>query len=235
MRFKIWFQGICVAATGLMLISTLRVHAINQTRKDLAELLNQARITVVSTFVYVIRKNERGEDLHVVRRGSGFFIDKRGYIITAAHGLTDTTITKIEVVTYTGQKYAAKKVADNPLADLAVMALIGSGRSSFPVLPISPDLPALGEEVIAIGDPIGDTERAVSLPSVGVVLNYMRFPNKALGFETTKISSDGSSGCLVMNKRGQIIGVVRSESYSEWVTYVVEGQYIRDLQAKIAK
>ena len=85
--------------------------------------------------------------------GSGFFIDKRGYVITNEHVTRGAA--EIIVTTRDGKKYAGKIAGADPDLDIAVIKIDPQGVD-LPVLPLGDSANLRpGEWVIAIGNPYG--------------------------------------------------------------------------------
>lgn len=85
--------------------------------------------------------------------GSGFFIQSSGYLLTNNHVIQEAE--EIEVLTRDGASYEVIVVARDPVFDLAILKIQGSNRK-FPVLPMgNSDAIAVGDMVIAVGNPLG--------------------------------------------------------------------------------
>lgn len=85
--------------------------------------------------------------------GSGFFIHPSGYLLTNDHVIEDAT--QIVVRTQSGEDFEVTVVARDPVLDLALLKADRPGRE-FPVLNMGQsDIVAVGEWVIAIGNPLG--------------------------------------------------------------------------------
>lgn len=126
--------------------------------------------------------------------GSGFFVNSMGTIITARHCVLNST--KIMVMAQDGKSYQAEIVATSFLDDLA---LIQIHKANTPFLPIASQPSVIGEEVYTSGSPLGE---------VGIVLKG--YVAKLCGNEDILNISilPGCSGSAVVNRRGEVIGVV---------------------------
>jgi serine protease Do len=94
-------------------------------------------------------------------QGSGFIVSKDGYILTNHHVVGEAD--KITVTLADNREFKAKLVGTDAKADVAVIKIDGT---DFPVLPQgNSDKLAVGEWVIAIGNPFGLTHTM----TVGVV------------------------------------------------------------------
>jgi S1-C subfamily serine protease len=105
-------------------------------------------ITAVSINPY--RMNDRVE--HVV--GSGFIIDNSGLILTNAHVVFGRQL--IVVTLDDGSAVPAQLVGADPIFDLAILKIPKPTEGTLNVVPLgNSDRVQVGEEVIAIGNPLG--------------------------------------------------------------------------------
>lgn len=154
---------------------------------------------------------KKGTKPQEVSAGSGFVIDKRGYIATNRHVVEDPKA-KYTVLMNDGKKYPARVVARDPHRDFAVLKI---NKTNLPVLSLgdSNNL-VLGQTVIAIGNALGEFRNTVSR---GVVSGLARSVNVQddKGQEVTLhnvIQTDaainrGNSGGPLLNLQGQVVGI----------------------------
>ncbi len=136
--------------------------------------------------------------------GSGFIINKEGYIITNDHVIKNAET--IQVKLSNDKIYSAKVVGEDPKTDIAVIKLIGAGDLPVAVLGDSDKL-QVGQWAIAIGNPFG-LDRTLT---VGVISATGR---ANMGIETYEdfIQTDasinpGNSGGPLLNVYGEVIGI----------------------------
>lgn len=136
--------------------------------------------------------------------GSGFIINKEGYIITNDHVVKNAE--SIQVKLSNDKVYNAKVVGEDPKTDIAVIKLIGAKDLPIAVLGDSDKL-QVGQWAIAIGNPFG-LDRTVT---VGVISATGR---ANMGIETYEdfIQTDasinpGNSGGPLLNVYGEVIGI----------------------------
>ncbi|HFC46309.1 MAG TPA: trypsin-like serine protease, partial [Dissulfuribacter thermophilus] len=95
-------------------------------------------------------------------QGSGFIVDKKGYILTNNHVVGGADL--IEVRLFDGREFKAKIIGTDPQSDVAVIKI--DADDDLPVLPLGDsDKLQVGEWVIAVGNPFGLSESV----TVGVV------------------------------------------------------------------
>ena len=142
--------------------------------------------------------------------GSGVVIMKEGFIITNYHVVRDAQ--KIVVTfdkQYDDQEYVARLVSSVPEEDLALLKI--DRARDFPTIPLgtSSDL-MLGETIVAIGNPYGQTHTATEGIISGLHRN-VQIPGAGLEFvDLIQVSASinpGNSGGPLLNINGDLIGI----------------------------
>jgi serine protease Do len=136
--------------------------------------------------------------------GSGFIINKDGFILTNDHVVKDAE--SIQVKLSNDKVYSGKVVGEDPKTDLAIVKI--NAREELPVAVLGDsDKLQVGQWAIAIGNPFG-LDRTVT---VGVVSATGR---SNMGIETYEdfIQTDasinpGNSGGPLLNIYGEVIGI----------------------------
>ena len=136
--------------------------------------------------------------------GSGFIVDKAGYILTNAHVVAEAV--KITVKMDDGTEYPATVVGRDELTDIAVLKISPAG--DLPVVQMGDSGAArVGEWVLAIGSPFG-LARTVT---AGIVSQVNRDTPTGSPFQrfiqTDAAINRGNSGGPLVNMRGEVIGV----------------------------
>ncbi len=144
--------------------------------------------------------------------GSGFIISEDGYVITSNHVVADTTADYTVIVSPT-KKYPAKVLSRNPINDIAVLKV---DAKDLPCLELSDsDKIELGEEVVAVGNALGEFTDTLS---AGIVSGLSRYITAFGGIEnqmqnlrgliqTDAAINPGNSGGPLVNMDGEVIGV----------------------------
>lgn len=140
----------------------------------------------------------------VVAVGSGFIVDKAGFIITNAHVVKDTA--KITVRLENSDEFTAKVIGLDEETDIAVLK-IDAGRDLPTVDLGNSDGARVGEWVLAIGSPFG-LARTVT---AGIVSQTNRATPGNSPFQrfiqTDAAINRGNSGGPLVNMKGEVIGV----------------------------
>jgi S1-C subfamily serine protease len=143
---------------------------------------------------------------HVV--GSGFIVNASGLILTNAHvafGRQSTRVTLDD-----GTVLPAELVGADPIFDLALLRVSVPDKTSLTVLPLGDsDHLRVGEEVVAIGNPLGLDQTLTR----GVVSALNRIlPDTPFSVQEPLIQIDapinpGNSGGPLLNRCGEVVGV----------------------------
>ena len=138
--------------------------------------------------------------------GSGVIIDSKGDIVTNYHIVNGEN--SITVVLYNGNKVQAQLVGTNTSDDLAVVHIQPFANMTFAQIGDSSKL-VVGQEVLAIGNPLGITETATK----GIVSALNRSVTESTGatisnaIQTDAAVNPGNSGGALINLQGQLIGI----------------------------
>lgn len=139
--------------------------------------------------------------------GTGFVLTKNGFIMTNRHVVS--TVNKAEISFYDKRKFEATVIRRDSNADIAILSIdtkLGM-KNDFAPLPICHlKYPNLGESVIAIGNPLSYTNTITR----GIVSSIRENENETLIQTDTAINA-GNSGGPLLNKYGEVIGVVNSK------------------------
>jgi serine protease Do len=153
-----------------------------------------------------------GERAPRASSGSGFIISPDGHIITNNHVVADAD--QITVVLSDNRQLRARLIGRDPLTDIAVIRIEGSG---FPAVRMGrSDGVRIGEWVLAIGNPLdlGTTVTSGIVSAQGRTLNNL-IGSAAGGsrwaiedfVQTDAPINPGNSGGPLVNLRGEVVGV----------------------------
>lgn len=159
-------------------------------------------------------QGEENELLDMLRRqiqqrpvyavGSGFLVDRRGYILTNNHVIEDSS--RIIVKLDSGEEYVATVVGTDEETDLAVLK-IDAGRD-LPYLRLGDsDNISVGDWVLAIGSPFGLAKSVTA----GIISQTRRETPTSSAFQkfiqTDAAINRGNSGGPLVDLNGNVIGV----------------------------
>lgn len=144
--------------------------------------------------------------------GSGVIISEDGYIITNHHVINgDSTIT---VRLHDKSEYSATVVGSDETSDIAVLKIDATGLSAA-VMGDSDTL-AVGEEVVAIGNPLGSLGGTVTNGIISALERDITVEGQNMRLlQTNAAISPGNSGGGLFNAQGELIGVVNAKSVED--------------------
>jgi S1-C subfamily serine protease len=143
--------------------------------------------------------------------GSGFVVDKNGYIVTNAHVVEGASKVTVSFKEDTSDSVPAEVKGRDASSDLAVLKVdpskVDGGLRPIPLGDSTK--PTVGDPVIAIGNPFGFT-RTVTTGIVSAVQRQIEAPNNfsiSDVIQTDAAINPGNSGGPLLNARGDVIGV----------------------------
>ena len=141
--------------------------------------------------------------------GSGFILSKDGYILTNHHVIENSSA--VSVALYDGTTYDAKVIGYDASNDIAVLKVDATDLK--PVVLGDSDKLLVGDDVMAIGNPLG--ELTFSLTK-GVVSAMDRRVTLSSGSTMNLIQTDcsinsGNSGGALFNVYGEVIGITNAK------------------------
>ena len=145
--------------------------------------------------------------------GSGFIVSEDGYILTNYHVIEGSQ--KVTVTTYDDNTYNATVIGYDDKNDIAVLKIEGEGF--VPVTIGNSDSLRVGDQVLAIGNPLG--ELTFSLTQ-GIVSALNRNVTMSDGTSMKLIQTDcainsGNSGGALFNMNGEVIGITNAKYSSD--------------------
>ena len=180
---------------------------------DVAERINPAVVNIDATSKTTREpRARRGDDVDVPGRdyegprqgsGSGFVIDRNGYILTNHHMIEGAD--RITVTLSDGRSLRGEVVGADPAIDVALLRVQADGN--LPEAPLgNSDHLRVGEWVCAIGNPLG----YVHSVTVGVVsfIGRKLFDASLDDYiQTDAAINFGNSGGPLINSAGEVVGI----------------------------
>ncbi len=137
--------------------------------------------------------------------GSGFIISSDGYIATNYHVVENGS--SIKVTLFNDQVYTAKLMGYNEGKDIAVLKI---DATDLPCVVLGDsDKVLVGEQIMAIGNPLGELTFSLSVGVVSAVNREVIFAegNKMKLIQTDCAINSGNSGGPMFNAYGEVIGI----------------------------
>ncbi len=167
---------------------------------------------VVVTTDKVVMDNFWGGTRVVSGAGSGVIYTADGYIITNNHVIEGAQ--NITVKLNDGTEYTATLVGSDPQTDVAVIKIDGTGL--VPAVLGDSDHVQVGEEVIAVGNPLGTLGGTVTNGIISGMNRSINIGGREMTLmQTNAAVSPGNSGGGLFNVNGELIGIVNAKSAEE--------------------
>ncbi len=140
--------------------------------------------------------------------GSGFLMDKEGYLLTNNHVVDRAT--EVMVTLFDKRQYKARLVGKDPKTDLALLQIRTTDKSVPPNLSPVPladsDATRIAESVFAVGNPFGLSHT--------VTRGIISAKNRTIGqgpfdnfIQTDASINPGNSGGPLFNLKGEVLGI----------------------------
>lgn len=147
--------------------------------------------------------SERAPDFKQRSLGSGFIIDREGFIVTNNHVIEGADEIKVRLANE--KEFDAKIIGRDPNTDLALIKIKGASDLSALKLGDSDSLP-VGSWVVAIGSPFGleQTVTAGIVSAKGRVIGNGPYDDF---IQTDASINPGNSGGPLLNMNGEVVGI----------------------------
>lgn len=171
-----------------------------------------------------------------VGQGTGFIIDKEGFVVTNMHILEGGS--HVYALNYEKERISASLIGYNEKFDLALLKLTGfdsEEKESYPYLELGDsDNVNVGEKVVAIGNPLG-LEFSVSEGIVSAV--HRKGINEVPAYiQTDAALNPGNSGGPLLDTKGKVIGINNFKvEGSENLGFALESNYIENVVNNISQ
>ena len=186
-------------------------EAQSSTKETELDRLNRAFVNLASESrpaIVQIRVNGPQDGQTQGSRGSGFFIDTQGYILTAQHVIDKAK--EIEVRTAAGQRVAARLVVADSQLDLALLK-IQSERDATALALGDSDRIQVGDLAVVFSYPFG-RESSMSL---GIISRAGKTYADSAAYDFIQTDAGaypGVSGGPLLNSQGHVVGMITMAS-----------------------
>lgn len=174
----------------------------------------QNRNSVVAITNQGVTTNIFGQTTQTASSGSGFVISEDGYIVTNYHVIKGAQ--KLTVITNNEQKYPATVVGYNDQNDFALIKVEVSGWT--PVKLGSSDDLIVGDQVVAIGNPLGQLTNTLTVGYISAKDRNVSLDGTVINMLQTDVAiNHGNSGGALFNMKGEVIGITTAGPADETV------------------
>jgi len=140
--------------------------------------------------------------------GSGFIISSDGYVVTNHHVIEGAA--KVRVTTADATEYTAQVIGSDATNDIALLKIEGE---DLPHVTIgSSDALAVGEQVAAIGNPLGELTFTMTVGYVSAKDRMVTTDGTTISMmQTDAAINSGNSGGPLFNMQGQVVGITTAK------------------------
>ena len=157
-----------------------------------------------------ITTNVWGQVASASASGSGFILTSDGYVVTNNHVVEGAT--SVTVKLYNGDEYDAEIVGTDEMNDVALLKIDATGLQTVTIG--DSDQIEVGEEVIAIGNPLGELTFTMTAGVVSALDREINTDGKPINMLQTDVAiNSGNSGGPLFDMNGNVIGIT-SAKYS---------------------
>ena len=195
-------------------ITSASASGSSLTTEQVADLVSPSVVVITTEQVVYSQWSWYGQSQVESGAGSGVIISSDGYILTCDHvvsGASNITVT-------IGDKdYPATVVGEDSTSDIAVIKIDADGLT--PAIVGDSDKLAVGDNVLAVGNPLGElggtvTSGIVSALNRSVSIQSSSSVNTMSLIQMDASVSPGNSGGGLFNMNGELIGIVNAKSSS---------------------
>ncbi len=163
-------------------------------------------------------KRPKAPNAPFISGGTGFLIDAKGYMITNAHVLKGKTIV---ATNQKGEQFLAKICMKDENRDIAILKIDDKDFKPFTSLPYSINkLVNLAEPIYTLGYPKDEI-----VYGEGYLSSETGYKSDTLTYQIAIAADHGNSGGPVLNKKGDVIGILTDKSEGGAV-FAVKSLYI---------
>ena len=172
-----------------------QIHA--QNKNSVVGIANQG----ISTNIF-------GQATETASSGSGFIISEDGYIVTNYHVIEGATT--LTVIMDNEEEYPATVVGYDAGNDFALIKIEATGLT--PVKLGSSDDLIVGDQVVAIGNPLGEMTNSLTVGYISVKDRGVTIDNSIINMlQTDTAINPGNSGGPLFNMKGEVIGITTAK------------------------
>ena len=193
-----------------------QIHA--QNKNSVVGIANQ-----ISTNIF-------GQTTETASSGSGFIISEDGYIVTNYHVIKGATT--LTVIMNNEDEYSATVVGYDDRNDFALIKIDAAGLT--PVQLGNSDHLIVGDQVCAIGNPLGEITNSLTVGYISVKDRGVTIDNAVINMlQTDTAINPGNSGGPLFNMKGEVIGITTAKSTGDAVESIGFAIPINDVKSMI--
>ena len=195
------------------LASSTSTGGDNLTTAQVAALVTPSVVPITTEAVVYSNWSWFGQRQIESGAGSGVIISDDGYILTCAHVVDGADDITVQV---DGTDYDATVIGSDTTSDVAVLKIDAEGLT--PAVVGDSNALTVGEEVMAVGNPLGNLSGTVTNGIVSALNRDVSIQNNDGSIlnlsliQTNASISPGNSGGGLFNMAGELVGIVNAKS-----------------------
>ena len=223
--------------------SLLKSNEITSTKQDFVSIIRVTMPSVVG--VSVLKPDGEGIlDFNVTEKwgiGTGVILSEKGYILTNQH-LASNVNGSVTVTLDNGEEVKGKTIWNEANLDLAIVKI--EARNDLKAVKLgSAKNSEIGEEVIAIGNPLGlEFKKSVTKGVISGLARTLKVEDETSTvvmenlIQTDASINTGNSGGPLINQNGEVIGINTVKITSaEGIGFAVPIDIIKPILSKLEK
>ena len=191
------------------------------TRAQVVEMCAPSVVGIDAVFEQTVSYWGRAQTYEVPGSGSGVILTEDGYIATCAHVVDGAKSVKVTLNDDTS--YDATIVGADTRNDVAIIKIEATGL--IPASLGDSEMLTVGEDVIAIGNPLGELRGTATGGIISAVRRTVEVEGNAMELvQTDAAISPGNSGGGLFNASGKLVGIVNakvSDSNAEGLGFAI--------------
>lgn len=176
---------------------------------------------------------EAPPDTKFTTGGTGFLVDAKGYLVTNAHVVEGAKY--VAVQNSKGKDLKARIVYSDPKRDIAIIKIVDTSFKAPLTIPyvIRNSGTDIAEPIFSLGYPRGTNDIVYGEGYLAATTGY---DGDSLAVQISINANRGNSGSPILNRKGEIIGVLNSRQTSaEGTVFAVQSKYIFDALIRLQK
>ncbi len=189
---------------------TVTVKKVSSSEKMSASEVYAANVdATVGISTKSTSRNMFGYTTESAASGSGFIVSTSGYIVTNYHVIEGAD--SVTVTLNNGSSYDATVRGYNESKDVAVLKINASGLKAVTLG--SSDDANVGDEVITIGNPLGELTFSLTSGAISALNREVTFSQGSTMklIQTDAAINSGNSGGALFNMYGEVIGITNAK------------------------
>ncbi len=204
----------------------------NLSMTEVAKIVSPSVAVITTEKMVASRGGWYDQNRVISGAGSGVVMTEDGYIMTNAHVVAGASYI---TVTLGDKDYPATLIGEDTESDIAVVKI--EANDLVPAVMGDSDTLAVGEIVVAVGNPLGELGGTVTDGIVSALNRSVMVEGNEMSLIQTSASvSPGNSGGGLFNMQGELIGVVNAKSSgdnAEGLGFAIPVNTARDVAASL--